>query len=273
MLNFFKFILLTASCVLLADAIYGQSRDSVSRCFSVGMGAKHYRLIDEAFSHQRVKYHGTTFMLELAHQRFTDKYFFIAEANAGAGNASASGQRPDGQLIYARIAIAYARNVLLYNAMRTSSRLYIGGQLASSNYVIENVDQDDELTLTAYHTLNLFLFQSTMISTRDHLEFSLSLPFLGFTKRESYDGGINQELEEEHKAGVIHLFVDRTKFSSVNPLALPHLAINFVHRIGPKTDLVIGYQFNYLRNTEIAAIHLYSNALMAQLRFNFDKCQ
>lgn len=273
MLNCFKFILLTASCVLPADAIYSQSRDSVSRSFSVGMGAKHYRLIDEAFSHQRVKYHSTTFMLALAHQRLTDKYFFMAEANAGAGNASASDQRPGGELIYVHIAIAYVRNVLHYKAMKTSSRLYIGGQLASSNFVIENVDQDDELTLTVYHTLNLFLFQSTMISTRNHLEFSLSLPLLGFTKRASYDGRINQDLEEEYKAGVIHLFVDRTKFSSVNPLALPQLAIDFVHRIGQKTDFVIGYEFNYLKNTEIAPIHLYSNTLMAKLRFNFNKYQ
>lgn len=271
MLNFFKFILLAITSVLWADPIYGQSSDSVSRNFSVGMGAKHYRLIDEAFSHERVKYRGTTFMLELAHQRFTNKYFFMAEANGSSGKASASGQRFDAHVIHIRIAAAYARNVLHYKAMKTSSRLYIGGQLASSNYVIENVDEDDELTLSLYHTLNLFLFQRTTISARDQLEFSLSLPLVGFTKRGNYDGASNQDLEEEYEEGTRHLLFDRAKFSALNPLTLPQIAIDFVHQIRPKTDLIISYQFNYLKNTEIAPIHLYSNAFMAKLRFNFNK--
>jgi hypothetical protein len=96
------------------------------------------------------------------------------------------------------------------------------------------------------------------------------MPLAGFVKRANYDGGINQAFEQQYRKGAIHVLIDDAKFTVVNPLSLIRINIDFVRSIRPKTDFVLSYQYNYLRNTDIAPVNLYGNSLLARLRFNFN---
>lgn len=257
--------------ILLITAAYGQDGKTVARNISISLGAVHYRFIDEAFAHSRVQYSGTSFIAGLSHQRSTDRYVFAVQGGGGSGWTSAYAQWPDARVLRLWLNAAYARRILDHTLMRAPSTLYIGAQLASSNWVIENVDEYDEGTINGFSTINIFIFHRTALSTGSRLEVSLSLPVAGLVKRTSYDGGINLELEQEYDEGELHVIFDHAKVSGVNPLRLPELTIDFVRSIGPNTDFIMSYRFNYLKNPTTPPINLYSNTLTAGLRFNFDR--
>lgn len=268
-----RYALSVIAFLLLSSASFGQEVKKIARSLSVTMGAVHYRFIDEAFAHERMQYQGTSFAAALSHQRSTGKYVFAVKGGGGSGWTSAYAQWPDARVLQLWLNAGYARRILDHKIMKASSTLYIGGQLASSNWVIENVDEYDEGTINGFNTVNFFIFHKTIISTGSRLEISLSLPVAGLVKRTSYDGGINLDLEEEYDSGEIHVIFGHTALSGVNPLYLPELGIDFIHGIGPNTDFVINYRFNYLKDLTIAPVRLYSNSLLAGFRFNFDRNQ
>lgn len=255
----------------LINTAHGQEGKKIERNLSVSLGAVHYRFIDEAFAHSRVQYSGTTFIGAMSHQRSTDRYVFVAQGGGGSGWTSAYAQWPDARVLRLWLNAAYARRILDHTVMGVPSTLYVGGQLASSNWVIENVDEYDEGTINGFNTINVFLFHKTALSSGSRLEISLSLPVAGLVKRTSYDGGINLDLEEEYDEGEIHVIFDHAEMSGMNPFRVPELNIDLILSIGPNTDFVVNYRFNYLSNPSIPPLRLYSNALSAGLRFDFDK--
>lgn len=257
--------------IILINAAYGQDGKKVARNISITLGAAHYRFIDEAFAHSRVQYNGTSFITGLSHQRSTDRYVLAVQGGGGSGWTSAYARWPDARVLRLWLNAAYARRILDHTVMRAASTLYLGAQLATSNWVIENVDEYDEGTINGFHTVNVFVFHKTTLSTHTRVEVSLSLPVAGFVKRSSYDGGINLELEQEYDEGQFHVIFDHAKLSGVNPLRLPELNVDFIRGIGLNTDFIISYRFNYLKNPTTPPLNLYSNTLSAGLRFNFDR--
>src|SRR5690606_7236611 len=136
---------------------------------------------------------------------------------------------------------------------------------------IENVDDFDEATITANHALALAFVNRIRLSSRNNLDVSVLLPFAGFSRRTNYDGGINQEVEEEYDKSVLYPLFHRAKFVAMNPLRLPMVAVDFNRRIRPQTDMVVGYRFEYMRDTSIEPVRIYGNRLQVGLRFYFNK--
>src|SRR5690606_25434626 len=144
--------------------------DSLTRSISLNIGGAHYRFIDEAFAHERVRYAGTMFTFRLDHQRITNAYYMFATLSAAPGGASTSGPHPDANFVNVRIACTYARKISDYTLLRFPSTLFVGGGLVSSNYVIENVDDFDEATITANHALALAFVNRIRLSSRNNLD-------------------------------------------------------------------------------------------------------
>ncbi len=247
------------------------SQDTLQRSISVAIGYGHYRLMDVAFAHERVKYTGGVFDIGLRYLRTYGKHYVSARIGVAPSRVSPPDQRPGAHFTNVHISGLYARRVLDYKLMRSHSVLFGGLQIASDNYVIENVDEYDEATITANHTVGLVVVQQMRISSRSKLELSVLLPVAGFTKRANYDGGINQQLEEDYDRSIFYPLVHGARFRSINPVTLPTIAMAFGRRVSPRTDMVIGYRFAYLENTSIAPIRLYGNTLNVCLRFNFNK--
>ncbi len=262
--------LLTFLLILLANAIYGQQSADVSKSLSFKAGAAHHRFIDEAFSHERVKYKGTNFTGVLSYERASHQSYLRIEAGGITGSASAPAPRPDANMIHIWLGVTYARQVLSHSIGQASGSLYFGGQLSSSNYVIENVDEHDEVSVATYHTANLFIFDRMEISSRNRLQLSLSVPLLGFVKRGNYDGGINLDFEQQYQKGAVHVLVDDAAFRIVNPVSLIRFNVDFLRRLRPEIDFVLRYEYSYLRNTDIAPLNLYGNALVTGFRFNLN---
>ncbi len=262
--------------ILITLALAGQdtevfSQDSLTRSISLNIGGAHYRFIDEAFAHERVRYAGTMFTFSMDHQRITNAYYMFATLCAAIGNASTSGPHPDANFTSIQVSFTYARRVSDYTLMKCPSAVFVGAGLVSSNYGVENVDDFDEATITANHVIALAVVNRIRLSSRNGLDISVLLPFAGFAKRTNYDGGINQELEEEYDKGTLYLLFHRAKIGTINPLRLPVVAVDFNRRIRPQTDLIVGYRFEYMKNTSIESIRLYGNRLQVGLRFYFNK--
>lgn len=263
--------LLTFLFVCVYVAAPAQTVDSVKRNISLSLGAAHYRLMDEAFSLERVKYRGTPFNTVFAWQRSTSSHLFNGGLQVTYGNVSPQIRRPEAVFLKLQMNAAYAKCVLQYKLLNTSSILYAGVQINSSNHILFDEKYLEEIVVSSFHTLDVVAYQHARLSDKNELRLSLVLPAVGFLKRTAYEGGANQEMEKQYRNSPLSLFFKDTKFSAFRPWQFPQFAVAWFHRIAPKTDLILHYQFNFFRSDEKAPVSLYSNSLSAGFRFNFNK--
>lgn len=266
-----KHILSFVVFLTLVTTVFAQEDEMLHRNFSIAVGARHTRFMDEAFSHERSIYRGTSFQTGVGYQKMSSKYFFTSELLVSTGRASATIERPGATLVYVQLNGAYARRASNYKTFGTSNTFYVGGELMSSNHAIHNIDVLQEATIQSAHTFNFFVFQHTTLSDRNALQLSVSLPLVGFIKRSSLDGEANQELVKQYEENIISVLFKQSSFTTINPFRLPQVTASFVRHLGATADLLVKYQFQFVKNTEIPPITLYGNSLLIGLRINFNK--
>lgn len=255
--------------VVVKLEVTAQVNTEFSKNLSVSFGTTHYRFIDEAFTHHRTQFNGTVFSMDLRYQKYTSKYSLNVELLASRGGISAKNQRLEGNVSYIQLATSYARHVSNYNLKGIPSAIYIGGQIRSSNYIIEDLHVLEEATVAFNQVLDLFLLQRMSLSQKNYLEITAAFPLAGFIKRTRYDGGANQDLEGSYQDDVLGLIFSGSKFSVLNPFRMPQLNMVYVHRLTRKTDFNLRYQFHYLKYNANHEVNLFGNGLVAGLRFNF----
>lgn len=261
-----------AICIVLAVLsceVSAQHQAEFKKNLSIGFGATHYRFIDEGFSHHRTQYNGTAFSMNLGYQTCTPVYFFNVDVQGSRGDIVAVNQKLKGSINYVQLAASYARHARDYQIKGIPSAFYIGGQLRSANYVIEDLENLEEASATFAQTLDLFLFQRMSISEKHSLEMAVAFPVAGFLKRARYDGGANQDLEGAYQDDLLSAIFSNGKFMLINPFSMPQFDLGYVHHLTRRTDVSFKYEFNYFRNNFDRPINLFSNSLVAGVRFKF----
>lgn len=266
-----KCFIIALVSVFAYSAACSQQRDTVKRNISISLGATHYRLVDEAFSLERTKYRGNPFHTVIAWQRSTPRHLFDGTVQIAYGNVSPLTERPDAVFFNIQCSASYARYAFKYSLFKTSNMLYAGGRFRSSNHALVDEKYLEEIVVSAFHTLDVFVHQHTSLSGRSDLQFSLSFPVVGLLKRTAYEGGANQEMERQYRESPLTLFFKQAKPRVFNPLLFPQFSIIYTYSLTSKTDLMLSYQFSFVKNNEIATVSMYGNALSAGFRFNFNK--
>ena len=263
-----RFIMVFYGLVLMSTT-HGQSVPRSANELTIGFGAMHTRLIDEAFTHNRLKFYGTAFTPLVTYQRQFNHHLFRIAAVGNKTNLKSKDREFDAELIHFDVSLSYAYRVVDHVLLTRESQLAVGVQVAAINELLLELEIIEDATVTFLYTGNVYLLHTTHLSDRSDLRMELYLPLAGFIKRESYDGGANKQLESEYIENRFDLFFDDASFHFMNPLTLPRIHLKYLYRAGGRTDLMCRYQFHYLVNREIAPIRLYGNGLQVGLNFNF----
>jgi hypothetical protein len=253
----------------IPSTLCGQSNQAPGNSIHVRLGAIHHRFIDEAFSHGKFKFSGTAIAAHLSYRKQTESYVLNALLQGGPATTVRQRNGPEANLIWFQLAAAYARQVADYPLLGSENKLYLGGQVSSLNYILAELDVIEDASVTLNHTLNFFLRQTTVLSSKSSIALTLTLPVAGFVKRATFDGGANQELEADYENNPVSLLFRESHLSLVNPLSLPQLTISHSYGITPRTDLTLTYQFGYLENRDLKPIKAYHNGLLIGLMFKF----
>lgn len=252
----------------VAGVTFGQASNPTKNSLTISLGADHHRLIDQAFTSSRLKFTGTSFSTALFYQRTTDVYAFETRVQGGTGKVATGDNTLTSRAGRIHLSVSYARSVVNYSLLNTQNIGYLGVQASSFNSAIYNEALLENVSVTFYNTLNVLLKQTTRLDQAKDLQLELVLPVLGWTKRSIYDGGANQELENDAD-NIGNLLFNNSRFSFVNPLSVPRINLTYVHRLTPKTDFTLKYFFSYLYDNDIEPIKSYQNGLLAGLKFNF----
>lgn len=248
--------------------LYGQGDSETKNNFQLMLGAIHYRLIDEAFTENKLLFSGTSFAIDLAYQRKSNGHVFKTNIGANKGNVVAQ-EVLKADVLYLQMATSFATRVKKFSMFGKSTELYFGSQLSIKDYVLSDNEIIENTTVLLNNSVGLYLYYFLVISTKSTIEADIALPLIGLHRREQYDGGTNKKLEKDFEEGLFHVLFTDYQFGMISPLNLPQMNINYILSIGETSAFTVNYVFNYAANDSIQPIKLYTNGLLVGLRFNF----
>lgn len=255
--------------MLFAPSLVGQDASTYTQSIQVSLGISHSRLIDEAFTNNRLKFSGTTPTLLLGYTSLTDSKLFSVQLEGSTGKVKIQGNKLPTNLHHLQLAASYGRKVKNYELLGILHQLYAGLHLQTLNYVIEDLDVTEDVSLNFFHTLGLVIHQISQLDEKNSIQLSLVLPIMGLTKRDNYGGGINQQLESDFEDNLGGFLFRETTFAAFFPWELPQFHINYSRLLSPKSVLAVDYEFSFVKSDEIAPLNLYNNRLLLGLQFKF----
>ena len=245
-----------------------QAQKKSEKTFQLSLGADHIRLIDQGFTSSKLKFTGTAFIASMSYESLSETRLFGALLRGSFGNLTSADKSLNAEFTRLEIDLTYAKSLPEYSFLKIQNKVYAGVGISSYNFALENEPELENISITFYHTANLTLHQISHINEKNKLQLKVVLPVLGWVKRSAYDGGANQELEEDSN-NVLKLFFNDSEFSLLNPLKIPRVNIAYSYRIAPKTEFTINYLFNYLHSRDPEPIKAYNNSLLGGFKFNF----
>ncbi len=253
----------------ISSTVYSQEHSAIQKSFQLTFGGTHNRLVDEWFTQKRVKFSGTFFTSQLKYEKQTPKFRFTSRLSYSKGKVKNADDNVKVNLHDLRISIAYQKNLVTHSIFGKDAKLHVGPQLSMVDYVLIDQDILENLTLTFNNTLDILLTECIMLNNQNQLVISVALPLFGFVKRESSDGGVNTQLEDDYEDNFLAFLFQGSKAKFVSPLSLPRIDINYILDTKGKTDFIFNYQFNFLKNRQASPIFLYGNRFMLGFKFGF----
>jgi hypothetical protein len=256
--------------LLVASRLYAQDpSDSTitARKNSIGLsiGAVHHRVIDEALTASKLKFKGTIPALELNYQHRYQRSILVASAYGALGYIHTPDESLSSSMQQFRLGCSFLNNIH-QNNKRTG--LFIGGELSSMWYMRYDEKQLNNLSFLLIHGLFLHVKDEYRINKRSMLIAEIHLPGLMFIKRESGDGGANLELAEEIDNPGQILF-SNTYLAGPNPATYLRYRLGYEYAFSSRASFTVDYSFSWVNEYSNGTLKMYSNQLLAALKFKF----
>jgi len=249
-------------------AVHGQT-DSLTgfRCRGVGvaMGLGYNRLIDEGLTYDRTLFSGGSFNIQLDYTISKEKFIFSTRMLAHFGNAKADEGKLKTKFYQAEIALSGLWKIKQNQLFGRAGKLYAGPELSMKALVLENMDRLDNIDMLVMHALYLKVQQQLYLGPGKLLCVRLILPIAAFVKHENLNGLANQEMTEMRE-NLGSLLLRNATFEIPSHLRFQS---DYIKRIAPGTDVFLQYNFSYIATTVNTPLNVYSNELLAGLRFYF----
>ena len=252
--------------LLVASQLNAQEQTdstSTSRRNSIGLGvgAVHYRVVDEAFTAAKLKFTGTIPAIQLNYQHRYERYVLVASAYVASGYVSTPDETLHSSIDQFRLGCSFLRNI-------SSGGLFVGGELSSMAYMRYDEKQLNNVSGLFIHGLFLHVIDEYRINKRNMLIAEFFLPGLMFIKRETGDGGANIELADEVNQPVQLLFSD-TYVAGPNPATYLRTRLGYENRLSPRLTFSADYTFSWVNEYSNGSLRMYSNQLTAALKLSF----
>ena len=125
---------------------------------------------------------------------------------------------------------------------------------------------DDDGYILA-HSLSYFMRGEYQIDEKQTLFLETSFPLLSFVARPTYAIVDNNEIQTERSdLGFIH---EIGQWKGPGKLVKIQFALDYRRNLSPRTDLILGYQFRYLKYNEPLKISIIKNGFDFSLNFKF----
>jgi len=165
---------------------------------------------------------------------------------------------------FINIQYGYGRQVL----QKSPYKLAIGGILDSQAHLTDYLFglSDDTGYILAY-SLSYFMRGEYLLDDKQSFLLEASFPLLSFVVRPTYAIVDNNEIQNEGSdLGYIH---GNGQLEGPGQYVKLLFVVDYKRTLSPRTDLIVGYQFQYLKNNDPLRISLVKNSIDVGLNFKF----
>ncbi len=157
----------------------------------------------------------------------------------------------------------YAREIM----QKEKVNLLLGGMLDSQIHLLEYkfAEYEDEGYLVAY-SLAVWLRGEYRINQKQSLNLETSFPLVYFLSRPPYAIVDNEEIQSNNGFSYVH---ERGAWHALSGFLKLHLLLSYSRSLSSKFDLLLSYQFDYLRATEPLKLSVVKNGFDLALAFKF----
>jgi len=157
----------------------------------------------------------------------------------------------------------YAREIL----QKESINLLLGGMLDNQIHAVEyNFAESDDTGYFISYALAVWLRGEYRINQKQSLNLETSFPLVYFLSRPPYAIVDNEEIQSN--GGLKHVH-KRGEWHALSGFIKLHLLLSYSQSLSSKFDLLLSYQFDYLRATEPLKLAVVKNGFDLGLAFKF----
>jgi hypothetical protein len=183
----------------------------------------------------------------------------------GTGKVKTIEGRIPADFIETQLAAAFLYKIGNIKFIRARNNFYAGLQYNSTVIFIDAPGFDNE-DLLAIHGLFPEIAQTIHLTETKSISLDLVLPGIALIKRQYTDGGVYPFQGKDARA--FNALFGNSKFSFARVF---RFSIQYKKQLAPRTDLALGYQFNYTNYPGQQPIRIYDNRVMAGFKFYFKK--
>jgi hypothetical protein len=262
-----RFIILL-SCICFVNCSFGQTDSTTFKNNNIqfDFGFVHSRLIDEGYTASDLLIRGTNPKFRLGYGRGTEKYIFNFLFEASSGKVTSKSGNLPSEFTNVKSTLEYLRNVKQYTLFGMESRFFAGLNVNSNNYDLENGPVFDNSDIFSVHGIYMGLVNQIKLKKSQRLQIAYLLPAAVSVNRilES-DNNLTKE-DDQHPVQM--LFSNKsTSYFKIDDFI--QLKIGYEKNVSRTASITATYSFFYMNNTFEAPIRMYTNELLAGVKFNF----
>ncbi len=157
----------------------------------------------------------------------------------------------------------YAREIM----EKESINLLLGGLLDNQIHAVEyNFAESDDIGYLIAYTLAVWLRGEYRINQTQSVNLETSFPLVYFLSRPPYAIVDNEEIQSTNGFSYIH---ERGEWHALSGFVKLHLLLSYSRSLSSKFDLLLSYQFDYLRATEPLKLSVVKNGFDVGLAYKF----
>lgn len=275
-------LLLIAFFIAGLSMAFGQPQDAKSpelrskksqNTLGLSLGLHHSQNQDLLFS--PLTYDGQSLLaIELFYQRRSQKGLHLLKVAFDRMSVESTGPltfpffdapitRQPSTASFFSLKYGYAREII----QKERINLLFGGMLDNQIHLIEYnfADFSDEGYLIAY-SMSAWLRVEYRLNQRQSLQLETSFPLVYFLSRPPYAIVDNEGIQSNNGFTHVH---GRGKLHALSGFTKLHLLLSYNRSLSSKLDLLLAYQFDYIRATEPLKLSVVKNGFDLGLAFKF----
>lgn len=262
----------TYLCITLAfisTMVCGQSEEltlSEKKSYlRFGIGITHTRMIDEGYTDRRYLFRGTNAKFSLAYGRETPRSIFNFYVDASVGDLeSKQGELPS-EYYFAEPTIEWLRHTTHYTTFGKMNKLFLGAQLSSFNQGIGDEKVVDNIRIFSLHGMYFNVLDRFRLTEKHYFQVHYSMPVIVYENSVLWNSGASKYTTHDLE-NVPKMLTDNGTFTYFNAFNNVQVGVDYVLKAGRSTNLLVKYNFVYVKSHVESRLGFYNNDVMLELK-------
>lgn len=229
-------------------------------------GPIHTRMIDDAYTGNRLLFKGTNTNFRLTYTNEGPRYHFDFSVEGSHGDVSSKHGDLPSTLDRIMINLAYFQRLHEFSVASRHGAILAGLTLNSNTFTIENQPVIDNNNILSIQGIYLGLRPEFNIARNQYLRLTYLLPVIASTGRII---GSESNFSYEERQHPIRLLMSNPETSYFAITDLVSLRLSYEVRLRPAIALTANYGFQYVSSTYKDLFQLYANELLFGFKISF----